>query len=70
MVEQAINIAGATMSKNPRSSIKKSLNAIDKQERKIDKHKQANINHPNPEQYTNLMKQWNDSFKRKEVNNG
>lgn len=70
MTEQAVSIANATMSKNPKSAIKKTYREFDKQERKIDVHKQLNINHPKMEQYAQLMKQWHNSFKRKEEDNG
>lgn len=70
MLEQAINIAGATLSKNPKSAVKKAAKSMDKQEKKIDKHEQNDVSHPNPQQYVNLMNQWNNSFKRKEEDNG
>lgn len=70
MTEQAVSIANATMSKNPKSSIKKTFREFDKAEKQIDNHDQPSINHPRQQQFIGLMKQWNDSFKRKEVDNG
>lgn len=70
MTEQAVSISAATMAKNPKSAIKKTFREFDKLEKQIDTHDQPSINHPAQQHYIELMKEWHNSFKRKEVNNG